>query len=411
MCLNCGAINGDLPAQDHGFWLNVFRLEQCPAGHSTEELSYEAVDDEYHNMTILDIAHCPMCGERQENTAIILEQHVYTPEVIDPTCLSGGYTIYTCELCGYSYQDDRTEAAGHQFRDWIIDQEPTADNAGSHHRECLVCGDVETELLPPLKPDPEPKPEPEPTSEPEPTPGPEPTPEPEPTPGPRPTPEPESKPKPTSIRHNAYITGLPDGTFEPSRPMTRAEVAAIFARLLAEKHEKTLSTKKHVFIDVPADAWYADQVDYLASLGVVCGRCDDCFAPNDPITRAEFTAMAVRAFGTYTGQAGNMLKYTVFLDIPDGHWAAGAIQSAAELGWFSGDENGLFHPDDPILRAEGITVLNRILQRQADQAYITIHLTELKTFTDIDPNHWAWYDIMEAANNHTASGQQESWSR
>lgn len=121
MCLNCGAINGDLPAQDHGFWLNVFRLEQCPADHSTEALSYEAVDDEYHNMTILDIAHCPMCGERQENSAAILEQHVYTPEVIDPTCLSGGYTIYTCELCGYSYQEDGTEAAGHQFGDWILE--------------------------------------------------------------------------------------------------------------------------------------------------------------------------------------------------------------------------------------------------------------------------------------------------
>ena len=58
-------------------------------------------------------------------------------------------------------------------------------------------------------------------------------------------------------RHGVYIVGYTDGTFGPSRSMTRAEAAAIFARLLAEKNGDTISTAANTkFADIPAHAWY-----------------------------------------------------------------------------------------------------------------------------------------------------------
>ena len=83
-----------------------------------------------------------------------------------------------------------------------------------------------------------------------------------------------------------------------------------------------------------------------------------------------------------------------------------------DMGWLRGDPDGLFRPADPVTRAEGVVILNRVLGHRADRAYITVHLAELRTFADVDPAHWAWYDILEAANSHTAYlKEQELWSR
>ena len=48
-----------------------------------------------------------------------------------------------------------------------------------------------------------------------------------------------------------------------------------------------------VFSDVPTDAWYAAAVNTLASLGIVNGVGNSQFAPDRPITRAEFTVIAL----------------------------------------------------------------------------------------------------------------------
>ena len=103
-------------------------------------------------------------------------------------------------------------------------------------------------------------------------------------------------------RHGVYIYGYVDGTFGPERNMTRSEAAAIFARMLAEKQGDRIPENGAVttkYTDIPADAWYAGYVKYLTNYGVVYGRGDKIFAPNDAITRAEFTVMAVRFFEVY----------------------------------------------------------------------------------------------------------------
>ena len=67
-------------------------------------------------------------------------------------------------------------------------------------------------------------------------------------------------------------SGYTDGTFGPSRSMTRSEAAAIFARLLAEKNGDTISTAANTkFADIPAHAWYSGYVKYLCNNGITYG--------------------------------------------------------------------------------------------------------------------------------------------
>ena len=175
----------------------------------------------------------------------------------------------------------------------------------------------------------------------------------------------------------------------------------MLARLLAQARGEPIQMVDSVFTDVPVEAWYAREVGYLAHQGIVVGRGDNLFAPREPITRREFAVLLAR-FWASLGKQMTQISQTLPADVPETEWAAGAIRTAVGMGWFQVNEAGDFCPDDSLRRAESVVILNRILGRRPNHRYITGHLYQLNTFTDVDPDHWAWYDILEAANDHIA---------
>lgn len=216
-------------------------------------------------------------------------------------------------------------------------------------------------------------------------------------------------------QHSVYILGYPNGNFGPEYNMTRSEAAAIFARLLATRNGDTITTAAITqFDDVPAHSWYSGYVKYLTGYNVIYGRDADTFAPDAAITRAEFVAMAVRFFDAYgTGAEEIMEQYKDFTDVSSGYWAAEYIKDAAIHGWIVGYGDGTFRADRYITRAEVVTIVNRLLGREADVDYIAQNLSKLNTFPDVPSSHWAYYDVLEAANGHTAEITQgdEAWSK
>ena len=104
--------------------------------------------------------------------------------------------------------------------------------------------------------------------------------------------------------------------------------------------------------------------------------------------------------------------YKDFNDVSNGYWAAAYIKAAAKRGWINGYGDGSFRADDEINRAEVVTIVNRLLGREADESYIADNLRKLNTFSDMSGKHWAYYAVMEAANAHTAIlGDNETWSK
>jgi uncharacterized repeat protein (TIGR02543 family) len=189
--------------------------------------------------------------------------------------------------------------------------------------------------------------------------------------------------------HIPYIFGYPDGTVRPERNITRAEIAVIFFRLLADD-EKTVPRVSN-FRDVRSGAWYAQAVAYLESLGILLGYPDGTFKPDRPISRAEFAAVAAR-FDELDSTTEN-----AFSDIPSTHWALSYINSAAVRGWVQGFPDNTFRPDERTSRAQVVTVINRMLQRILRTEDIPSDIT---TFTDLPRNHWAYADIIEASTDH-----------
>ena len=193
--------------------------------------------------------------------------------------------------------------------------------------------------------------------------------------------------------HFAYMSGYLDGTFKPNQNITRAEVAVMFSRLIDEDFDSD-NYETTSFLDVAEDEWYSDRIGYIESLGIINGYPDSTFRPNAPITRAEFATIAANFDNLKeTGDA-------YFSDLPDSHWAKNFVEMAYNRGWISGYPDGTIKPDRYITRAEVVSVVNRMLEREADISYIDLNKNDIKNFTDVDAGNWAYYDIMEACNGH-----------
>lgn len=214
-----------------------------------------------------------------------------------------------------------------------------------------------------------------------------------------------SKPSMLTDKHTAYIVGREDGSFCPNDRLTRAEAAEMIYRLLDDDTKLKSTVSENTFGDVNDDDWFNTSVSTLAKLEIIRGRSADVFAPQDQITRAEFTAIMARFSGKrYDGE-------DLFSDI-SGHWAQSYINIAASINWVQG-ENGIFRPDDNITRAEVVTLINRALNRQPESK--SDLLDDMITPSDnTDENAWYYLAVQEAVNSHNyelkTDGVHEKWT-
>lgn len=192
--------------------------------------------------------------------------------------------------------------------------------------------------------------------------------------------------------HYQYLIGYEDDTFKPENNMTREEVAVMFSRLLKNPPVKG-QVYAYSFPDVDQSRWSVTAISYMNKLGIVKGYPDGDFKPEASITRAEFAAMAA---GFADLQEGDK----TFSDLDSSHWAYDVVRKAASAGWISGYPDGTFKADNPITRAEVVTITNKMLNRQADQDFVDRNLDKLLSFIDLNKAYWAYYPIMEATNGH-----------
>ena len=191
--------------------------------------------------------------------------------------------------------------------------------------------------------------------------------------------------------HFAYIVGYEDGTVRPNANISRAEVAAIFFRLLKDDVRDDNLTANSVFTDVAFGKWYNKSISTMAKIGIVKGRTANAFAPNAPITRAEFAAICSRF------DRSNVEIKSDFNDI-SGHWAEKEIRRAASLGWIKGYADGSFKPDQNITRAEAASMINRMLHRLPETADDL--LDGMIQWPDNQPSDWYYINMQEATNSH-----------
>jgi|GEM_PF-642132 len=101
-------------------------------------------------------------------------------------------------------------------------------------------------------------------------------------------------------------------------------------------------------------------VEKLVALGIVNGKEDGKYHPEENITRDAFVKMVVEALG----MGSPAQAPTPFSDVPADRWSSGYINAAVGAGLVKGRPDGTFGPLDNVTMAEAVTVLVRALGYQ-----------------------------------------------
>ena len=113
------------------------------------------------------------------------------------------------------------------------------------------------------------------------------------------------------------------------------------------------------FTDVSSDSWYAEYVTALADKGIVNGKTETEFAPNDSITRAEFVKIIAGIAGAdLTAAEGE----TSFSDVASNSWYAPYVAWASENGVVTGS-GGKFNPNSRITRQDMAVIIMRYVDQ------------------------------------------------
>lgn len=161
-----------------------------------------------------------------------------------------------------------------------------------------------------------------------------------------------------SLAAKHIVSGINEKQFAPQANVTRAEFAAMLIRALGVKAEGTAS-----YSDVEAGKWYSAYVATASKLGIIKGRSNSAFAPNETISREEMAVMIMRAYEVRKGAAAaSAAEETTFTDSSQiSKWAEASVAAAAKLGLVQGRANETFAPKGKMTRAESAQVIYKLL--------------------------------------------------
>ncbi|CAG7628791.1 tandem-95 repeat protein [Paenibacillus allorhizosphaerae] len=180
-----------------------------------------------------------------------------------------------------------------------------------------------------------------------------------------------------------YIQGYEDGTIRPDQPLTRAEGAAMLMRIMKASEDSPSGDSS--FADTQGH-WAQRYIEQLNRLQLIQGVDNGRFDPDRAMTRAELVTIIVRY--KHLNLSGESDPSFADLNL---HWAAPYAAAAKQAGLIEGYPDGTFRPDQSITRAEMIVLLNRLLGRTSMQV-------DRSPWTDVSTEHWAFGEIMAAAN-------------
>lgn len=169
------------------------------------------------------------------------------------------------------------------------------------------------------------------------------------------------------VASNGYISGYEDGTFRPTKTITRAEAAVILNNYLT-KEGRVVISNNNPFKDVPSNAWYAQAVKNVSGMGIVAGISKDKFSPNASLTRAQMAAFMNRMEG-YVVKDNNAFDsdddYT-FTDVSNYAWYDENVRIAYSNGIMNGTGNGKFVPNGKVTREQFAVTLTNVLNYDED---------------------------------------------
>jgi hypothetical protein len=139
-----------------------------------------------------------------------------------------------------------------------------------------------------------------------------------------------------SLVDDGIISGYEDGSFQPRKTITRAELAKIIVLSLGLKENPSQAA---AFTDVDKNSWYRGFVGALVESRITQGNSDTTFAPDSKVTREELAVFFVRALGLEE-IAGKLAVDAKVSDLNMvSSWAQAHVSLAFKVGFIQGIGN------------------------------------------------------------------------
>lgn len=159
-----------------------------------------------------------------------------------------------------------------------------------------------------------------------------------------------------------------ENTVAPSEPSGGSNAGSSTSSPASEGEQEADSgqepTPAAAFTDI-INHWAKAQIEYIAEKGIIQGKANGIFAPEDSVTRAEFTAMIVRLLQPEITEETAL----PFSDVAETDWFYETVKTAyaANLAKGKGD---LFDPEGKITREEMTVLVARAAALKGKSAYV-----------------------------------------
>ena len=298
----------------------------------------------------------------------------------EPNCTEGGFTTYTCSVCGDSYVDDYTDALGHEWSDWTVTTAPTCTEKGVETHTCSRCQATETREVDALGHD---------------------------------LVHHEAKaPTCTEAGWDAYdacsrcdyttyvekaalghdwddgvVTKEPNHRFAGEKTFTCARCG--------ETRTEEIAKLENPFVDVSENDPFFNPVMWALDEAVTGGVDENHFVPNQTVMRSDSMVF----FWAAKGRPGFTSTAKTFKDVKKKHWAYPAVMWAVENGITGGTDAAgtYFSPNRTCTRCE---ILQFLYAAMGKPGY-----TIANPYSDVKNKHWYKDGAIWAYENGLEKGE------
>ena len=160
------------------------------------------------------------------------------------------------------------------------------------------------------------------------------------------------------LSQNGIVAGKTENTFNPEDSVKREEFLAMIMRMIGEQKESSVEIQ--IFNDVVPGAWYENTVKVAVNLGIASGYSDKVFGIGDLITRQDAAVFALRA-AELMGYKITNEKNELFIDDTDiSAYAKDSVYAMKNLDIVSGMGDGRYLPKTQLTRAQAAVIVYRL---------------------------------------------------
>jgi hypothetical protein len=163
-----------------------------------------------------------------------------------------------------------------------------------------------------------------------------------------------------ALSAQGILTGFPDGTFQPNKPITRVEFAAIVQRAF----NQPASREALKFSDLRADSPAIAAINKATQTRFMSGFPDGSFQPNRQIPRLQVLLALATGLNLQTKAPPNQVlsRYQDAEQVPK--YALDKVAAATEAGLVLNDTNpNVLAPDKVTTRAEAAALVYAALRK------------------------------------------------